>query len=64
MIAVRSNPSVMKTAPLMAEPVVQCQGKALPNDLLTGENVAVRFDDWIPALERAATWNNWTEIKH
>ena len=54
----------MKTAPLMAEPVVQCQGKVLPNDLLTGEKVAVRFDDWIPALERAATWNNWTEIKH
>jgi len=23
----------------------------------TGQN----FDDWIPALETAATWNNWTE---
>ena len=26
-----------------------------------GENDAIRLDDWLPALERAATWNGWSE---
>ena len=27
----------------------------------TGENQEVCIDDWLPALERASTWNGWTE---
>ena len=27
----------------------------------SGESEALRIDDWLPALERAATWNEWGE---
>ena len=37
------------------------RGKAPPVDSFTGEEPDVRFDDWLPSLERAATWNSWTE---
>ena len=37
------------------------RGKALPVEPFSGEMEAVRLDDWLPALERAATWNDWTE---
>ena len=36
------------------------QGKAPPVDPFSGENPEVRFDDWLPALVRAAEWNKWT----
>ena len=36
-------------------------GKAPPVDSFTGENPEVRLDDWLPTLERASTWNEWTE---
>jgi len=36
----------------------QCRrGKAPPIDEFTGEDSQVTFDDWLPILERAATWN-------
>ena len=35
-------------------------GKAPPVDPLTGEDQEVRFEDWLPTLERAASWNRWT----
>ena len=25
----------------------------------TAENSEIRFNDWLPTLERAAAWNNW-----
>ena len=35
---------------------------ARPHPLIhTGENVEIRLDDWLPALERASTRNGWTE---
>ncbi len=37
------------------------RGKAPPVEPFTGENEAIRFDDWLPSLERAATWNEWAE---
>ena len=37
------------------------QGKAPPVDPFTGENDEIRFDDWLPVLKRASTWNSWTE---
>ena len=42
-----------------AETTMQRRGKATPIDLFTGENSEIRFDDWLPTLERAAAWNNW-----
>ena len=28
-------------------------------DYFTGEDPELRFEDWLPALERAARWNEW-----
>ena len=38
----------------------QRKGKAPPVALFSGEDPEVRFDDWLPTLERAAQWNGWT----
>ena len=40
---------------------IQRRGNAPPVDPFTAENKEMRFDDWIPTLERAAAWNNWSE---
>ena len=37
------------------------RGKAPPVDAYTGENAEVRFEDWLPTLERAASWNGWSD---
>ena len=37
------------------------RGKTPPIDQFTGENPEVRFEDWLPALQRAARWNNWSD---
>ena len=37
------------------------RGKAPPVDPFTGENFEVRLDEWLPSLERACTWNQWSE---
>ena len=29
--------------------------------MFSGENSSIRLDDWLPSLQRAANWNNWTE---
>ena len=42
-------------------PVVPQWGKALPIDSFVAEDPEIRFDDWLPTLEKAATWNGWTE---
>ena len=68
----QTNPILMRTAPLvsLAEPPVaplptllteQCRGKAPPIDSFNGEDSEIWFDDWIPTLERASSWNGWTE---
>ena len=36
------------------------RGRAPPIDLFTGEDAAVRLDDWLPGLHLASRWNNWT----
>ena len=36
------------------------QGKAPPIDSFTGEDPEMRFEDWLPSLDRAAEWNQWT----
>ena len=57
---VTSSPLVTQAATL-SDAAVQHRGKAPPIDAFTGEDAEIRFDDWLPTLERAATWNNWTE---
>ena len=42
-------------------PPIACRGKAPTIDFFTGENQEICIDDWLPALERASTWNGWTE---
>ena len=37
------------------------RGKAPPIDPFTGESPDVLFEDWYPALQRAAEWNNWSK---
>lgn len=37
------------------------RSKVPPVDSFIGENPEVRIDDWLPALERASTWNGWSE---
>ena len=39
---------------------VRCR-KAPPVDPFTGESKEVLWQDWLPILERAATWNGWGE---
>ena len=38
----------------------QChRGKAPPIEEFTSEDNQITFDDWLPILETAATWNGW-----
>ena len=37
------------------------RGKAPPIDPFTSENPEIRLDDWLPSLQRASRWNQWTE---
>ncbi len=37
------------------------RGKAPPVDPFTGENPEIRLEEWLPSLQRASTWNGWTE---
>ena len=41
-------------------PQQRCQGRAPPIELFTGEDPSILLNDWLPCLERAATWNEWT----
>ena len=36
------------------------RGKAPPIDTFTAEDIRMTFDNWLPILERAAIWNEWT----
>ena len=42
-------------------PVPTRRGKASPIDAFTGDDVETQFDDWLPTLDRAASWNNWSD---
>lgn len=49
-------------APVPREPpACRRRGKAPPVDQYTGEDPEIHFDDWLPALQRAACWNSWTD---
>jgi len=53
-IAVGNKPIVENQA------CVPCRGKAPPVDSFTAEDGKITFDDWLPTLERASRWNEWT----
>ena len=64
-VASSSRPSSRGTEDPRDEPVRVAaprgrRGKAPPVDQFTGENVEMRLDDWLPSLERAQAWNDWT----
>ena len=44
---------------LESRPPPTRRGKAPPVDPFTGENPAIRAEDWFPSLERTANWNGW-----
>ena len=33
-------------------------------DVFTGENPEILLDGWLLGLQRAATWNSWTQQEH
>ena len=37
------------------------RGRASPIDKFSGESPEVHLDDWLPSLQRALSWNKWTE---
>ena len=41
--------------------MIHRRGKAPPIDEFTAEDRHITFDDWLPILERAATWNGWSK---
>ena len=36
------------------------RGKAPPIEMFSGEDSGICLDDWLPSLQHAANWNNWT----
>lgn len=58
----RSELSITPPPPVpVTNPVRKTRrGKAPPVDAFTGENPETTLDDWLPSLQRAATWNEWT----
>ena len=43
--------------------VVPRRVKALPIDPFSGENTEFCFEDWLPSLEHAVTWNRWSDYE-
>ena len=37
------------------------RGKAPPVDALMREEAELHLEDWLPTLERASSWNGWTQ---
>lgn len=37
------------------------RGKAPPVEPFSGENIEIQLEDWLPALKRASSWNEWSE---
>ena len=58
---VNSYSPLLSTVPAVNTLPVQRHGKAPPVDPFTAEDPEIRFDDWLPTLERAAIWNGWSE---
>ena len=56
-----TTPVVIASPPVSTSAVGERRrGKAPPIDPFTGEDLAVRLEDWLPSLERVAEWNRWS----
>jgi hypothetical protein len=53
--------SVTYPSPSLGELHALRRGKALPIDPFDGETGSIAFEDWLPTLQRAAAWNNWSD---
>jgi len=40
------------------------KGKAPPVDPFSGDHLLLRFENWLPGLQRATDWYVWTEEEH
>ena len=45
----------------LGAPTSACKGKAPPVNEFSGEDLECPLDDWLPSLERASAWNDWSE---
>jgi len=57
-VSTTSTSTVSSTSTRESRP---CCGKAPPVDSSTGEDQNSMLDDWLPFLQTAATWYNWSE---
>ena len=48
---------------IASDPAHVPRGKALPVSEFTGQDPECRLDNWLLSLERASTWNAWSEEK-
>ena len=58
---VHACPPSVPSGPVYTTQAVQQREKAPPFDSFTAEDPEIRFDDWLPTLERAAVWNGWSQ---
>ena len=59
-----SVPLSGRSSPVEPDPVPvrpSRRGKAPPVDAFTGEDPAVKLEDWLPVLKRASLWNRWSQ---
>ena len=56
-----SRGSAVEHVPTRSTPILTRRGKAPPVSEFTGENPDCTLDDWLPSLERASTWNSWSD---
>ena len=57
----RTSSLVHSSAEVTGKSQVKRMGKAPPVDNFHGEGRGLKFDEWLPTFERAATWNACTE---
>lgn len=55
----RSSPLLPETSSTHVQLRRERRRKAPPVDPFTGEDPAIKLDDWLPILRRASLWNSW-----
>lgn len=58
---IQGSSASSKTTPGAGEGERARRGKAPPVDSFSGESPDILFEDWLPALQRAAEWNGWSK---
>ena len=56
----RSSPVLPETSTASVQQRRVRRGKAPLVDPFTGEDPAIKLDDWLPILRRASLWNGWS----